>query len=147
MTRKDAQLGFLSGCSLTLSSPCPSASKRLVASQSNLHFSLQNNDIANAGMSFYDAGMCGRFARISPIVSKHCALGTERKMSCALLLEDLLHLRANLFTEAQKISRDLLHLIIKQRRIRHPTWIIQASMRCRYEIFQPLGTDRRTLSN
>jgi len=48
---------------LILSSPCSSASKRLVASQSNLHFSLQNNDIANAGISFYDAGMCGRFTK------------------------------------------------------------------------------------
>jgi hypothetical protein len=57
------------------------------------------------------------------------------------------HLRAHLFAKAQKIGRDLLHLIVKQRRIRHPTRIIQASMRCRYEIFQPLGTDIRTLSD
>lgn len=56
------------------------------------------------------------------------------------------HLRAHLFAKAQKIGRDLLHLIVKQRRIRHSTWII-ASMRCRYELLQPIGTDVRALNN
>jgi putative SOS response-associated peptidase YedK len=32
-------------------------------SDAPLHFSLQRNDIANAGASFYNAGMCGRFTK------------------------------------------------------------------------------------
>jgi hypothetical protein len=63
MTRKDAQLGFLSGCSLNSFVPLFFREQAACRVSEQLAFLLQNNDIANAGMRFYDAGMCGRFTK------------------------------------------------------------------------------------
>ena len=63
MTRTGAQLGFLSGCSLNSFVPLSFREQAARCVSATCIFSLEQNDIANAGMSFYNAGMCGRFPK------------------------------------------------------------------------------------